>query len=176
MLVCVFAPIVVVMSIFYLPNFFRGDNIYKGLILNTPAEEKFDYSLYGHLYPDYYTFRFDRDDFLERYKNFKEGDEGFIKSLMVKKAADNVGADSLNLRERFVVGSYLLTAHIARFFSLEDIGGVFVFLLGFFGFVYLKRRDLFLRNLFAWWIGGSVILFLTRRLPAETILWILDLP
>src|SRR3989344_5768507 len=149
MLIFTFAPVIIVMSIFYLPNFFRGDNIYKGLILkghSEQKEEKFDFSLAGHLYPDYYTFRFDRENFLEQYKN-------------VKKAADNVGADSLDLSERFVVSSYLFVVHVARFFSLEDIGGVFIFLLGLLGFVYLKRHDLFLRNLLAWWIGGSIILF-----------------
>jgi len=162
MLIFTFSPVVVVMSIFYLPNFFRGDNIYKGLILKEhpeQKEEKFDFSLAGHLYPDYYTFRFDRENFLEQYKNVKKGDEGFIKSLMVKKAADNVGADSLDLSERFVVSSYLFVVHVARFFSLEDIGGVFIFLLGLLGFIYLKRRDLFLRNFLAWWMGGSIILF-----------------
>ena len=96
---------------------------------------------------------------MEQYKTIKKGDEGCIKSLMVKKAADNVGADKLSLSERFVVSSYLFIVHVARFFSLEDIGGVFVFMLGLLGFVYLKRHDLFLRNLLAWWIGGSIILF-----------------
>ena len=63
MLIFTFSPVVVVMSIFYLPNFFRGDNIYKGLIFKEhpeQKEEKFDFSLASHLYPDYYTFRFDR--------------------------------------------------------------------------------------------------------------------
>ena len=36
---------------------------------------------------------------------------------MVKKAADNVGADRLSLWGRFMTGSYLLVTHIARFFS-----------------------------------------------------------
>lgn len=158
-LICTFVPIIISMSIFYLPGFLKGDNIYKGLILKTTTEDKFDYSLAGHLYPDYYTFRFDREDFLEQYKNTKKGSEGFIKSLMVKKAADNIGADRLSLWGRFVVGSYLLTTHIARFFSLEDIGGAFIFLLGLLGFVYLKGCNLFLRNLLVWWIGGSISLF-----------------
>ena len=62
-LIYTFAPVVILMSIFYLPSFFKGGNIYKGLILKTTTDEKFDYSLAGHLYPDYYTFRFDREDF-----------------------------------------------------------------------------------------------------------------
>lgn len=157
-LIYTFTPVVIIMSVLYFPKFFGGDNIYKGLVLKTPSEEKLDYSLAGHLYPDYYTFRFDREDFLKRYESAKKGEQGFIKSLMVKKAADNVGADKLSLAQRFVVGSYLLTAHVARFFSLEDIGGSFIFLLGLLGFVYLKRRDLFLRSFFVWWIVGSILL------------------
>lgn len=159
MIIFTFAPVIIIMSIFYLPGFFGGDNIYKGLILKTPAEEKLDYSLADHLYPDYYTFRFDREDFLKQYENVKKGGDGFIKSLMAKKTADNVGTDNLGLAGRLVVGSYLLATHIARFFSLEELGGAFVFLIGLLGFVYLKRRDLFLRNLLGWWIAGSVLLF-----------------
>ena len=55
-----------------------------------------------------------------------------------------MGVKNIGLFERVIVGIHLFIAHVARFFSsLEDIGGPFIFLLGFLGTVYLKKKDLF---------------------------------
>jgi len=159
MLICVFVPIIIIMSVFYLPNFFGGNNIYKSQILTKSPDKQYDFSLAGHLYPDYYTFRFDRNDFLKQYEQTEKGKEGLIKSLNIKKAAANVGVKDIGLLERVFVGSNLLIAHVARFFSLEDVGGPFIFLLGFFGSFYLRKRDRFLQMFLICWIGGSVLLF-----------------
>lgn len=158
-LVWIFAPVVIVMSIFYLPSFFGGENIYKGQLLTQAPDKQYDFSLAGHLYPDYYTFRFDQEDFLKHYKQIEKGEQGIIKSLNVKKAAANVGVKDINLWERIIVGANLFLAHAARFLSLEDVGGPFVFSLGFLGVLYLKKRNDFLRKFFIWWIGGSIFLF-----------------
>lgn len=159
MLIYIFAPVVIIMSIFYLPSFFGGNNIYKSQLLTKVPDKQYDFSLAGHLYPDYYTFRFGREDFLKQYEQIEKGENGIIKSLNIKKAAANVGVKDINLWERFIVGTNLFLAHAARFFSLEDIGGPFIFLLGFLGMVYLKKKDLFLQRFLIWWIGGSVLLF-----------------
>ena len=158
-LVSVFAPILIIISVFYLPSFFGGENIYKGQLLAQAPDKQYDFSLAGHLYPDYYTFRFDREDFLKQYERTEKGGQGIIKSLNIKKAAANVGVKDINLRERIIVGANLFLAHVARFLSLEDMGGPFVFSLGFLGVLYLKKRDNFLRKFFIWWMGGSIFLF-----------------
>lgn len=162
MLIYIFAPVIVIMSIFYLPNFFGGDNIYKGLILKEHTEqkeEKFDFSLAGHLFPDYYTFRFDKEDFLIQYEQIDKGSQGLIKSLNTKKAASNIGLKGINLSERAVIGIYLFIIHFAKFLSLEDIGGPLVFMFGFLGLLHLRRKNLFLSNFFSWWIAGSILIF-----------------
>lgn len=158
-LVWVFAPILIVMSLFYFPSFFAGENVYKGQLLTQAPDKQYDFSLAGHLYPDYYTFRFDREDFLKQYEQIEKGEQGFIKSINVKKAAANVGVKDINLWERFIVGSNLFLAHTARFLSLEDMGGPFIFSLGFLGALYLRKRDVFLQKFFVWWIGSSIFLF-----------------
>lgn len=159
MLIYIFVPVVIIMSIFYLPSFFGGNNIYKSQLLTKVPDKQYDFSLAGHLYPDYYTFRFGREDFLKQYEQIEKGENGIIKSLNIKKAASNVGVKDIGLFERVIVGIHLFIAHVARFFSLEDIGGSFIFLLGFLGMVYLKKKDLFLQRFLIWWIGGSVLLF-----------------
>ena len=159
MLIYIFAPVVIIMSIFYLPSFLGGNNIYKSQLLTKVLDKQYDFSLAGHLYPDYYTFRFGREEFLKQYEQIEKGENGIIKSLNIKKAAANVGVKNIGLFERVIVGIHLFIAHVARFFSLEDIGGPFIFLLGFLGTVYLKKKDLFLQRFLIWWIGGSVLLF-----------------
>src|SRR3989344_4891819 len=155
----VFAAVFIFFLLFYLPGFLRGDNIYKNVLFNSKPDKELDFNLAGHLFPDYYTFRYDKNDFLEKYNLILNGSEGYIKTLAIKKTAANVYGYKIDIFERIAVGFYIISGHLLRFVSFEETGGVFIFALMVLGFINLKAKEKFLFNFFGYWIILSVFLF-----------------
>lgn len=155
-LIYVFIPFIILLVVFWLPSALRGENQYLGLLFGNKAPEKSVFSGYTHVFPDPYTYYFEKEEFLGKIQN---QDLGLIESLQTKKDLVNFGFEGINLFERIKVGSYILFQHISRFFSLEDLGGPFIALLLILGFIYLKNKYKFLYSLLLYWIGISLLVF-----------------
>lgn len=155
----VFSAIFIIFVLFYLPSFLKGDNIYKNVLFNSKPDKELDFNLAGHLFPDYYTFRYEKSDFLEKHNLILNGSEGFVKSLAIKKAAANVYGYKINIFERITVGLYIISGHLLRLVSLEEIGGALIFGFMILGFINLKNQKKFLFVFFNYWIFLSIFIF-----------------
>ena len=155
--------ICLVVSIFYLPNFFNKNsgNEYVKFFSSKEAQgesRRFsDFTFYGHIFPDPYTYHFQRQEFL---KNFQEKTKqaGLLESLENKKVLVNMGEKGLSLTERFSLGFILFFTHIFRFTSLELAGGSFVFILSLLGLAGLKNKDKDLYRFVLFWTIGTIFL------------------
>lgn len=147
-LIYVFIPLVILLMIFWLPSIFSGKNIYTSLFSNRAAEESV-FSVYLHVFPDPYTYYFEKEEFL---KEFKNQDLGITENLETQKALTNMGLDKIGLGDRLKVGSFILLKNIFRFFSLEDFGGPFIALLLILGLIYLGHKYRYLCGLFLCWL------------------------
>lgn len=159
LLIPVFSAVFIIFAFFYFPLFLKGDNIYKNVLFNSKPDKELDFNLAGHLFPDYYIFRYDSENFLKEYNLVLNGSEGFIKTLAIKKAAANVYGYKINIFERIVVGFYIVSGHLFRFVSLEEIGGALIFGLMVLGFVSLKSKEKFLFKFFGYWFFLSIFIF-----------------
>jgi len=154
-LIYIFIPFVILLMVFWLPSVLSGENRYLRLF-TSKTPEKSVFSVYTHVFPDPYTYYFEKEEFLGKIKN---QDLGLIENLQMKKDLVNYGFVEINLFERVKVGFYILSHHLSRFFSLEDFGGPIVLLLWILGIVYLKNKNSFLHKLFIYWIGISLFIF-----------------
>jgi len=154
-LLCVFIPFVVLLMIFWLPSFLDGGNRYLSLVTghttkaNTTLAEL-------HLFPDAYTYYFEKDSFL---KEFQGQDLGISENIETKKVLANYGFGKITIFERGGVGVYALSQHLFRFISLQEFGGPFILLLLILGLICLKKKNKFLYNLSAYWVVISVFVF-----------------
>jgi hypothetical protein len=123
------------------------------------VEEGTDFGDYAHLYPDPYTFHFNRENFLNEYNSLRQGNAldsiGRIGNL---KVAVNMGQASANLLERGEIGLSIMARHLGRFVSMEEVGGPIILLFMILGFIWLRKRATFFANLSLWWIGAAVLL------------------
>lgn len=154
-LIYIFIPFIVLLVIFWLPSVLRGENSYLSLF-GKQATEETNFSSYLHIFPDPYTYYFEKEEYL---KEFRNQDLGWSENLEVKKNLTNFGFDKINLFERIKVGFYILSQHISRLFSLEDFGGPFILLLSALGLIYLRNKHRFLCNLFIFWLTVSLFIF-----------------
>jgi len=155
-MVYIFVPFVILLIIFWAPSVVSGENRYLSHLLGSKASEESIFSVYGHVFPDSYTYYFEKEEFLEK---FKGQDLGLIENLETKKVLTNFGFGGINLFERIKVGFYILTKHAFRFFSLQEFGGPFILLLFVLGLVYLKRKYKFLYSLSLYWVIISIFIF-----------------
>ncbi len=167
-LVYLFIPIVLILGIFYIPNFLGG-NSYIDLFGEKRSEESFsDFSVYGHLYPDPYTYHFERESFLSGY-NQKIKAAGFVESLKMKKVLANTGEKKIKMWERLILGDILFIGHLGYFVSLEEAGGPFVLFFAIIGFFfYLKKKDENLFKFFIFWFVGILFLLSYITLVSRT--------
>lgn len=154
-LIYIFVPFIILLIIFWLPSVLSGENKYISLFTGQRTEKLVSIAPL-HVFPDPYTYYFEKEEFLE---NIRNQDLGWIEDLQIKKDLTNFGFEKINLFERIKVGFYILSHHISRFFSLEDFGGPFILLLWVLGMVYLKRKNIFLNKLFIYWICISLFVF-----------------
>ncbi len=173
-------PIILVLAVFYLPNFFDKDsgNVYSLIFFSGGQRTFSDYNSYGHLYPDPYTYHFDRQNFLAEY-NQGIKDSGFIGSLQLKKVLANLGEARLSIFERLSLGVVLLATHLSYFVSLKEVGGPLILFLMMLGFLYLKGKDKRLSDFFILWVAATVFLLsfvvLVNRSHLRDFSWLLPL-
>ena len=154
-------PVVLILSIFYFPALIKeggGNNYTRHFFTNYDKKGQFfDFNFYSHLYPDAYTYHFERDEFLKDY-NKKIENAGFLESLEMKKVLVNLGERSMRMHERFFLGGFLLFSHLSRFVSLELVGGPFVLFFSLMGLFYLKEKDKQLYKFSIYWVLGTIFL------------------
>lgn len=174
-LMYVFIPFIILIIIFWLPSVISGQNRYISLS-NSQAKEESIFSVYLHVFPDPYTYYFEKEEFLEK---FREEDLGWSENLETKKVLTNFGFDKPGIIDRFRVGIYILSQHFFRFFSLEDIGGPFIAMLLILGMVYLRNKYKFLYKLALYWLAISFLVFafiiLASRNHLMDFIWLLSL-
>jgi len=154
-IIYIFVPFIILLAIFWLPSILNGENRYLSLFSHK-APEKSIFSAYTHVFPDPYTYYFEKEEFLEEFEN---QELGWIEDLQIKKDLTNYGFMKISLFERTKIGFYILSQHILRFFSLEYFGGPFVFLLLILGLIYLRNKYKFLYQLSLYWLGISIFVF-----------------
>ncbi|MFH1030669.1 MAG: hypothetical protein V1770_05420 [bacterium] len=115
-----------------------------------------DFGFYGHLYPDPYTFHFEKDEFLEAAKERIKS--GGMASIDQSKSLANVGEAKISILQRIQLSIILLLKHISRFVSLEDVGGPFVTLFLLFGLWHVRSRKNKLWQFSLLWIGSVIFL------------------
>ena len=154
-LLYVFIPFFIIISFFWLPEILSGQDYYTQF-LGDDAGERTDFldsMLYQHIFPDPYTYHFDRENFLNnlRSETLSSDSEIVAKIEMIKTSA-NQSFESPGLMGRFKVGTSNFIRHIFRFFAIEDIGGPFIFLLFIFGLLFLKKEHNYLYWFFVFWL------------------------
>ncbi len=141
----IFIPLVLVLAIFWLPNFLKGDNEYLKLFVSSSDDNKKQHSdlqYYGHLYPDPYTYYFNNKSILNSLQEtINNNNSGWFYRIDMLKSGANMGIRSVNIIERFLVGTANFSRQISKFLSLEDIGGPFIFILMLLGLYQLKHKN-----------------------------------
>jgi hypothetical protein len=150
----IFIPFTVLLVVFWLPAIINGTNRYVSLL--KPDSEEAIFTGYFHVFPDPYTYYFEKDQFLEQFKN---QDLGLSENLEIKKNLVNFGLAKITIVDRLKVGTYILIQHFLRFFSLQEFGGPFIFLFLILGFLYLKKRSEEIYGLFKCWLIISFLVF-----------------
>ena len=153
----IFIPFTILFAIFWLPSL--GHNAYIQLFTTQVSKEvkSADYSFYGHVYPDPYTYHFGQEEFLEKLQ------EQIDESTLMKKIGGIRGMKIMAIKEislfdRIKVGIMLSFRHLSRFFSLEYLGGPFIFLLILLGSYELKQKNKRLYQFFIYWIFSTIFL------------------
>ncbi|MFH2013665.1 MAG: hypothetical protein ABIJ17_01710 [Patescibacteria group bacterium] len=174
-LVYVFVPFILLLIIFWLPSFLSGENIYLSLLTNQPINEA-DSLAQLHIFPDPYTYYFEKEEFLQKFRN---QNLGWSENVETRKILTNFGFEQINLFNRIKVGFYLLFQHTSRFFSLEDFGGPFFALLLILGLIYLRNKYKFLYQISLYWGIISLFVFafviLVSRNHLMDFIWLLIL-
>jgi hypothetical protein len=154
-------PVVILVSVFYLPSFFRegGGNYYFNMFFTQGVEKNQfrDFNFYGHLYPDPYTYHFEKEKFLGDYSNQMK-QAGFLDFLRMKKVLVNMGEESANFFERLSLGVFLFAGHLSDFFSVEELAGPFALFFIVPGMFYLRNRNRELFNFSLLLILGATFL------------------
>ena len=175
-LIYVFLPFLILFGLIWTPNAYL-------LLLTeqTPKEIKAtDFGRYGHFFPDPYTYHFQKEEFLENYqKQLTDPQTSPLVKANLLKTASNLGLDTPSIPERLKIGVILLLGHLARFLSLEEIGGPFIFLLMLLGAYILKKKNKYLFGFSLGWIFSALFLFsfvvLVSRRHLMDFNWILAL-
>jgi len=174
-LIYIFVPFLFLLIFFWLPPFLSGENGYLSLLTNRPTQ-KSNVIAELHVFPDSYTYYFEKEEFLETFRN--QGG-GWTENIETRKTLTNSGFEKFNLFNRIKVNFYILSQHISRFFSLEDFGGPFFLLLLILGLIYLRNKHKFLYQLSLYWLIISFFVFvfviLVSRNHLMDFIWILIL-
>ena len=169
-LLSVFIPFVCLLAIFWLPSMINGENKYAVLLGANP--EKSIFSDYTHVFPDPYTYYFEKEIFLEK---LKSQDLEISGNLETQKVLVSYGFAKITIFGRAKIGTYILVQHLFRFFSLRDFGGPFIVLFLILGFIYLKKKSNFIYGLFKYWLIISILVFsyilLVSRIHLIDFIW-----
>jgi len=145
--------------LFWLPSL--GHNAYLEVFTTRVPEEvkSADFAFYNHVYPDAYTYHFERQEFLENLREQITNNRlALMKEIDRIRELKNMGIREISFFDRIRAGLMLGSRHIFRFFSLEDIGGPFILLLILLGFYNLKQKNKYLFQFFIYWIPSVIFL------------------
>jgi len=137
-LVLLVLPFVILAGIFWAPAYLNVTNDYTYMLFS--ERTRFD----GHIFPDPYTFHFEKDEHLQALGYLDEPDnESFMEQYGVKTPM------------RYKLYSYYFSAkyYITRSFRLINFGGPLMLLIIVLGAVALYRRRKDLVKFFLLWIG-----------------------
>jgi len=158
-LLYIFIPFIILFMYFWLPNFIH--NAYIQMFVTQVSEEvkSADYSFYGHVYPDPYTYHFEQEAYLEESRNKIINNELVLaKEIERIKEFKNMGIWDVSLFDRIRAGLMLGSRHIFRFVSLEDVGGPFILILILLGLYSLRQENKRLFQFFVYWVFSAVFL------------------
>jgi hypothetical protein len=123
-----------------------------------PGAETIANETYLHLYPDPYTYHFDRAAF----------DEQFIAAVETKSLSDRMRDEKVMMSygladgifRRVRLGTWLILHDIPSFFQRQTVGGVFLWIFALPGIVLLWRRE---KALVLWLLGLVVSMYIAIR-------------
>lgn len=115
-----------------------GNNHMSYFGVNDDNAQGKDFYFYGHLYPDPYTYHYEKEEYLTGLK--KELSKGGLTEHNIAKRMSNVESERISLWHRLKVAPVLLVKHLATIVSLESIGGSMIFLFFLLGLWDLKQR------------------------------------
>ena len=166
-LLYVFVPIILIWCFTWLPDFINGKNTYL-LFFTTQTQEKLkasDYAYYAHLFPDPYSYIFANQEILNAKQNFENTD--VMERLGREKVLANMGQGSIDLWQRFKLGTILTARHIFRFFSITEIGGPIIFCFILLGLFYLKKQKNYWFSFLLSLFGGGIFLLAYANLAGR---------
>jgi len=160
-LVYIFIPLVIVLSIYWLPDMLQGRNAYLSSMPGQTSEKvaAADLNYYGEFFPDPYTYHFNKEAYLKKYRkelNNKEID--FFYRARLAKSSSNTGAEGIGLVDRVRIIISLVPRHLSKFSAIEYTGGPLMLLLIILGAVYLKQKDKYLYRFVLSWIASVIFL------------------
>jgi hypothetical protein len=160
-LLYILVPLLILLGCLWVPDVLKANNAYLLHFNNNASEElkSADFARFTHLFPDPYTYHFDKEEFLGNIQNQLENDKtSFWSKADLIKTMSNTGYLTPSLWERMAIGSVLAFDHFSRFFSLEEIGGPLIFLLMILGVYSLKQKNKQLYSLSLGWIISIIFL------------------
>ncbi len=158
-LFCIFIPFVIILAIFWLPDIKHNDYLQVFITETSEEVKSADFTFYSHVYPDPYTYHFEREEFLGGLQKQISGDNFVLtKEIDLIRELKNMGIAEISLIDRIRAGLMLGSRHIFRFTSLEEIGGPFILFLILLGLYSLRRENKSLYQFFVYWVLSSVFL------------------
>lgn len=147
------AIILAIAAIFYaLPRNY-GMGYIGGMIgKNSPS-----FQVYGHIFPDPFTFNYDQDGYFKSGGQLADYSEPFLSF-----------GRSYSLKKLFSVYLTLTVRYVYGFFDLLAWGGPLIIFLSVVGFIYLYKEDRKLFKLFILWLG---IWFFSYAILTRTDNW-----
>lgn len=129
-------PMFLIVGFSFTVDLIKGENYYL-------TEKSNSFSYYSELFPDSYTYHFNKEQYLEQIKNEVKGD-----------TANFLEMYGYNLGFKGKVKLYLNSAiyYLKNFFRLPILGGPMILLLMILGFYYLLKENKLLAKLFFIWL------------------------
>jgi hypothetical protein len=115
-----------------------------------------DFTFYGHLYPDPYTYHYEREAYLNEIKEKMINANGIEKQNLEKRMT-NVESGGISLWRHLSVAPLLFIKHFFYFISLENVGGPLIFLLALIGWLKLKIKNRPFAIFPLVWVGTAII-------------------
>ena len=155
----IFIPFIIIFAIFWLPDLKHNAYLQVFTTQTTEESKSSDFSFYGHVYPDPYTYHFEKEEFLQNLqKQIDENELVLMKEIDLNRELKNMGIAEIGLIDRIRAGLMLGSRHIFRFVSLEEIGGPLILLLILLGLYVLRQKNKYLHQFFVYWIFSSIFL------------------
>lgn len=140
-------PILIIVGSSFALDYINQSNYYF-------TENKDSYNLYGHLFPDPYTFHFNQEEYINKIKDTATGDMANFLEMYGEKTS---------LKQKLFSYYYSFTYYIKNFFRLPILGGPFILFLMILGGYYLYGKNKKLIQLFLFWlVSWFILLFILR--------------